>query len=229
MPCSACGSGDLGDLAAEALDQLQRRLEDLRAHPARRRRAGELGRDREAQPLEVLPARQAVTPPSIPTEVESQGSRALQDGQQQGGVGDVAGQRPALVERGGEGDHPVARDRAVGRLQADDPAERGGLADRAAGVGADRPGRQAAGHRRGRATRGAARHPLPVPGVEHRPDRPSSRSRTPSRTRPCWSCRAPARRPRSAAARRSPCRAAGSPRGSASRPWSAPPRCRRCP
>ena len=111
----------------------------------------------------------ASTPPSIPTEVESQGSRPCMRAEQQRRVGDVAGQRPALVERGGEGDHPVARDRAVGRLQADDPAERRRLADRAAGVGADRAGREAAGDDRGRAAGGAARDPLAVPGVEHRP------------------------------------------------------------
>ena len=88
--------------------------------------------------------------------------------QQQRRVGDVAGQRAALVERGGEGDHPVARDRAVGRLQADDPAERRGLADRAAGVGADRAGREAARDRRRRAAGGAAGDAAAVPGVEHR-------------------------------------------------------------
>ena len=65
--------------------------------------------------------------------------------QQQRAVGDVARERARLVERGGERDHPVAADRAVGRLHADDPAQRGGLADRAAGVGPDRPRRGAGG------------------------------------------------------------------------------------
>ena len=77
--------------------------------------------------------------------------------QQQGGVGDVAGQRPGLVERGGEGDHPVARDGPVGRFQPDDAAQRGRLADRAAGVRAERPRGQAGGDRRGAAARGPAR------------------------------------------------------------------------
>ena len=76
------------------------------------------------------------------SEVESHGSCPTMCAQQQRGVGDVAGQRAGLVERGGEGDHPVARDRAVGRLEPDDPAQRRGLADRAAGVGADRPRRE---------------------------------------------------------------------------------------
>ena len=151
------------------------------------------------------------------------GRAPCSDAEQQRGVGDVAGQRPALVERGGEGDHPVAGDRAVGGLEADDPAERGGLADRAAGVGADRAGREAAGDGGGRAARGAAGHPLAVPGVAAPARRRSSRSRSPSRTRPCWSCRAPGRRPRRAGARRSPYRAGGSPRGCASPPSSATP------
>ena len=111
----------------------------------------------------------ASTPPSIPTEVESRGSRPSIAAQQQRRVGDRPGQRPALIERGGEGDHPEARDRAVGRLQPDDPAQRRGLADRAAGVGADRPWRQAPGDRRGRAAGGAARNPPAVPRVAHRP------------------------------------------------------------
>ena len=42
--------------------------------------------------------------------------------QHQGGVRHVARERPALVERRREGDHPVAADRAVGRLEPDDAA-----------------------------------------------------------------------------------------------------------
>ncbi len=49
---------------------------------------------------------------------------------------------PDLIERRGERDHAVARDAAVGRLDADDAAERRRLADRAAGVGAERAGAQ---------------------------------------------------------------------------------------
>ena len=136
---------DLGDLAAELLDPRQRRLEDL-AHAgldrvARRARPGR----RSAGPCRSsrLGQRDAALDPD---RGRVAGVAALQRRQQQRRVGDVAGQRPALVERGGEGDHPVARDRAVGGLQADDPAERGRLADRAAGVGADR--RRARGRRR---------------------------------------------------------------------------------
>ncbi len=88
--------------------------------------------------------------------------------QEQRGVGRVARERARLVERGGEGDHAVAADRAVGRLEPDDPAQRRRLADRAAGVGADRPRNRAGGDRRGRATRRPARNARAVPRVERR-------------------------------------------------------------
>ena len=65
---------------------------------------------------------------------------------QQRGVEDRAGHRAGLVQARGEGDEAVAGDRAVGGLVPDQPGERGGLADRAAGVGADRP--RAPGRRR---------------------------------------------------------------------------------
>ena len=61
----------------------------------------------------------------------------------------VAGERARLIERGGERDHAVARDRPVRRLEPDDPAQRGGLADRASGVRPDRPRRGAGRDRRG--------------------------------------------------------------------------------
>ena len=59
-------------------------------------------------------------------------------------VRDAAREGPDLVERRREGDEAVAADAAVGRLQADDAAERGRLPDGAAGVGAERHGRQPA-------------------------------------------------------------------------------------
>ena len=89
--------------------------------------------------------------------------------EEQRGVGDVAGQRAGLVERRGEGDHPVAADGAVGRLQPDDPAQRRRLADRAAGVRADRPRREAGRDGGGAAAARAARDARAVPRVEHRP------------------------------------------------------------
>ena len=50
------------------------------------------------------------------------------------------GERADLVERAGERDQAVAADPAVGRLQPDDAADGGRLADRAAGIGAQRQG-----------------------------------------------------------------------------------------
>ena len=73
--------------------------------------------------------------------------------------------RPHLVERRGVGDDAVAADAAVGRLDADDAAVRGRLADRAAGIGAERAETLARGDRGGRAARRAARHALAVPGI----------------------------------------------------------------
>ena len=152
-------------------------------------------------------------------------ARVLADhrAEQQRGVGDVAGQRAGLVQRGGEGDHPVARDRAVGGLHPDDPAQRGGLADRAAGVGADRPRREARGHGGGAAARGAARARACGPTGSAWGRRRSARWRSPSRTRPGWSCPAPARPSPAGARRPSPCRAGGSRRGCASPPGSGTP------
>ena len=164
------------------------------------------------------------------SEVESQESRPRPPRNRQRGVRDVARERAALVERRGEGDHAVARDRAVGGLEPHDPAERGRLSDRAAGVGADRPGCQLP------AATEAAEPPDEPPGTRVAVPRvaapgrsPSSRSTSPSRTRPCWSCRAPGRRPRRGAAPPWPCTAAGSPRGCASRRCSARPARRRGP
>ena len=119
-----------------------------------------------------MPSRRSALGSAISSGKRERGRVALvaadEVAQHQGRVGDVARQRPRLVERGGERDHPVARDRAVGRFQADDPAQRRGLADRAAGVGAERPRRQPGGDRRGAAARGAAGDARAVPGVEHR-------------------------------------------------------------
>ena len=81
------------------------------------------------------------------------------------------GQRPGGVQRRREGDQPVPGRAAVGRLDPDDPAHRGGLADRPAGVGADAERRLEARDRRGRAARRPAGHPGQVPRVAGRPER----------------------------------------------------------
>ena len=70
-----------------------------------------------------------------------------------------------LIERGGKGHEAVARDAAVTGLEAHDAAERSGLADRAAGVAAER-GKGFAGRDRGRrAAAGAAGNARGVPGI----------------------------------------------------------------
>ena len=115
------------------------------------------------------------------------------------GVGDGRGERADLVERRAERDQAEARDRAVGGLHADHTAQRGGLADRAAGVGAERDRGEARGDRGGGPARGAAGHPGRCRAGCGWDRRPSSPSRSPWRTRPGWSCRPS---PRPAAARR---------------------------
>ena len=89
----------------------------------------------------------------------------------------------------------------------------------------DEPG----GHRGGRSARRAAGHPAGVARVAGRARTRSSRSTSPWRTRPCWSC--PRRPPRPPAAVRPPWRrrAGASPPGSATRRWSARPGCTGCP
>ena len=216
------------DRRAERLGQLERLVEGLQ-HARLDALAGELLRDAEADALEVGRASACVIGSGRPMLVLVARVGADHRAQQQRGVGDVAGERARLVERRREGDHPVAADRAVGGLQPDDPAQRGGLADRAAGVGADastapcpRPPRP-----RRRRTSRPGRAWCPTGSASGRTR--CSRSRSPSRTRPGWSCPAACRRPRRGCGRSSPCTAAGSPRGSSSRPGSGCPRCRRGP
>ena len=99
------------------------------------------------------------------TLVASRGSWPDEVLQQERAVVDGARERADLVERAGEGDQPVAADGAVGGLQADDAAERGRLADGAAGVGAERPERLAGGDGGGGAAAAAAGHGAEVPRV----------------------------------------------------------------
>ena len=95
--------------------------------------------------------------------------------QQDGRVAHRLGDRPGLVERGGEGDDAPARAAPVGRLDADGAGEGRRLADRAAGVGGRGAEAQVGRHRRRRAARRAARHQRDVgalapPGIDHRPE-----------------------------------------------------------
>ena len=89
-------------------------------------------------------------------------------GVQEGAIRDGLRDGPDLVERRGERDDPVAGDGAVGRPQADDAAQSGGLLDRAAGVGAERPRREPGRDRRRRAAGGAAGNARGIPGIARR-------------------------------------------------------------
>ncbi len=168
MPCGACGSSvsetspPSSSIRATVRSKTSWTPDSMpSASPA-----SSLGTPK-LQALQVLAARQ-LDPALDPDRGRVARVAALDGLEQERRVGDVPGQRAALVERGGEGDHPVAGDRAVGGLHADDPAERGRLADRAAGVGADRAGREAARDGRRGAAGGAAGDAARVPGVEHR-------------------------------------------------------------
>ena len=77
----------------------------------------------------------------------------------------AARQRSDVIEACNEGKRVGAGKPAVGRLQAENPAERGRHADRAVGIGAERDRHEAAGDRAARAAGGAARHPADVVGI----------------------------------------------------------------
>ena len=85
--------------------------------------------------------------------------------QHQRGVGDVLCHRPDLVEGAAEGDQAESGHEPVCRLEADDAAEAGGLADAAAGVRAQRVERLTSGYGCRRPAAGAARHALQIPRV----------------------------------------------------------------
>ena len=77
-------------------------------------------------------------------------------------------ERPDLIERRGEREQAVARDASVGRLQPDEAAERGRLADRSAGVGSERGRHQAGGDRDRRSAARPARRARRIPRVARR-------------------------------------------------------------
>ena len=87
---------------------------------------------------------------------------------QQRGVKHGARAGPALVQRRRAGDQAISRDRAIGGFHPDRCRQRRGLADRAAGVRADRQRRLERGERRRAAPAGTAGHPVDIPGVAGR-------------------------------------------------------------
>ena len=164
-----------------------------------------------------LEARRGSHPPGARRLVASRGSAPAITLERQRRVAHRAGDRPDLVERGGEGDQAVARHPAVGRLEPDHAAERRRLADRAAGVGAERQRHAAGRHRRRRAAARAAGHRVEVPGIaRHLERRVLARRAHRELVEVGLAERAPRRR-RAGARPRSRCRARRSPRGCASR------------
>ena len=187
----------------------------------------QLLRHAEADAVEALGASAAATGSGSPSDVESRVVAGRPCGEQQRGVGDVARQRAGLVERGGEGDHPVAarprRTSASGRRSR--TARRAGGSSRRCRCRA--PTARARRRRRRRCRRSSRRgralrsHGFSTgPKAEFSFDEPIANSSwlvLPSSGAPA-AC--------AGARRRSPCTAAGSPRGSSSPPGSGRPRCR---
>ena len=91
--------------------------------------------------------------------------------QRERGIADGPGQRTDLIERRGERQQPVARDAAVGRLQPDDAAQRRRLADRSAGVGAERERRHAGGDGHRRSAARSAGNAIGRPRIPRRAER----------------------------------------------------------
>ena len=169
MACAAWGSATSTSRAPAASRRGERLPERAPAPPRRRPSRGSSRARRCADPWR---------PPCRAAREVGHGLRraggvarvaAEEHGGGEGGVLHRAREGADLVERRGEGDEAVAADPAVGRLQADHAAQRGGLADRAAGVGAEGERRHARGHRGRGAARGAAGDARRVPGVARRP------------------------------------------------------------
>ena len=227
MPCRECGSAISSTLAAELLDLRERGV--AHARPRRARAPAPPSPGRRSAGRRAARRVGSCTPPSMPSEVESHGSRPCRWLQQDRGVGHVARERAALVERGGEGDHPVAADGAVGGLQPDDPAQRSpaGGSSRRCRCRSPRARCRRPPLRRCRPTSRPARGCGPTgsgpgPKPEFSFDEPIANS--------SWFVLPSTWMPASAGSRRSwPCTAGGSPRGCASRPCSARPSRRRGP
>ena len=78
------------------------------------------------------------------------------------------GDDASLIETGGEGDHAVARNTAIGRFDAGQTGQRGWLTNRATGIGRGGGRRQPRGNGGDRTTGTAAGYPLQIPGIAHR-------------------------------------------------------------
>ena len=96
------------------------------------------------------------------------GIRSREHPQHQRRVGGGPSQRPNLIQRRGKGEQAVARDAPVGRLEADDAAERRGLPDRSARIGTEGDGGRSRRDCRRRPAARPARRAIGRPRVPHR-------------------------------------------------------------
>ena len=150
-------AGHLDDLGAGLLEQ-RHRLVEAGAHAGLVALAAELLDDADPEPLDVGPAGRLDD--RRDRRVDGGGVQRVvpaDDRVQQRGVEHRAGARAGLVQAGRQRDEAVAGDAAVGRLDADGAGDGGGLADRAAGVGADGQRRLVGGDDRGRSRRRSRR------------------------------------------------------------------------
>ena len=141
---SACGSSTSPTLAPRRRHALESTPRTTRARRARRPAPAGRRARRRVTPAQVVRLGQRDRLAAAATEVESRGSWPAIACSARAASRTVQRERADLIERRRERDQAVARDAAVGRLHADDAAERGGLADRAAGVGAQRQRREPA-------------------------------------------------------------------------------------
>ncbi len=88
--------------------------------------------------------------------------------QQDRGVTGVTRERANLIQRRREGDHPEARDAPIGGFESDGVGQRAGLADRAAGIRAERAHRLAHRHGCRRSAAAAAGHAREIPRIVRR-------------------------------------------------------------
>ena len=142
-------AGHLGDLGAERLEQLDR-LGEPGQHARLVAVAAQLGDHADPHAAHVRLAGRGHH--RRHRRVDRGGVHRVVPGHrlvQQGGVEHGPAERARRVQAGRERHHPVPGRAAVGRLGADDAADRGGLADRAAGVGADGQRRLVGGDRGG--------------------------------------------------------------------------------
>ena len=184
--------------AAARCRRASRRGRRARAAPIRtpsRRRlidafAEKRARHADAQPLDVAAQRVRSSRASAPATRSNRAGRSRRSPAKHAAPHlRRSCERTDLIERRGERQQAVARDAAVGRLEADDAAEPGGLPNRSAGVRAERERHHPRRHRRALIRRSIRQACASRPTDSSTGRARNSRSTSPSRTRRGWSCR----------------------------------------